>query len=206
MNTATGGQDILKAISQVRGLFEQVGLVLQSVESLMKERGWESKAANTCVAGASYTVYAPKNWLPYVVFRFYKHKSFPSKLVAMSVILDDESSEGRVAEPLASGIVFDYGEGIEIQNDWKYDYAGWHIYMPDYAANKSNDGTVLTCKPTMHWPDDNCKAVGAASFGIPLVDIVDIKALFDRVVQPLDRLGRTLLDRPLQSSALSSRV
>ncbi len=190
MNTASEGQDILKAISQVRGLFEQVGLVLQSVESSMKERGWEPKAGNTCVAGSSFTVNYAKNWLPYLVFRFYTHKSFPSKLIAMSVILDDESSERRVAEPLVTGIVFDYGEGVEIGNDWEYEYAGWHIYMPDYVASKSNDGTVLACKPTTDWPDDNCKAAGAASFGVPLVDIVNAKALFDRLVQPLDKLGR----------------
>src|SRR2546428_5550553 len=157
----------------------------------MKGRGWESEAGNTCIAGASYTLYAPKNWLPYMVFRFFTHKSCPSKLVAMSVILDDESSERRVAEPLVTGIVFDYGQGVEIGNDWEYEYAGWHIYMPDYVANKSNDGTVLTCKPTTDWPDDNCKAVGATSFGVPLVRIGDAKALFDRVVEPLDKLART---------------
>jgi hypothetical protein len=193
MNAASGGQDIVKAVSQVRGLFEQVGLVLQSVESRMKERGWEPRSGNTSVAGASYTMNYPKNWLPYFVFRFYKHKSFPSKLVAMSVILDDESGEGRVAEPIASGIVFDYGEGIEIQNDWNFNYAGWHIYMPDYNANSSNDGTVLRCKPTAHWREDNCTAVDASAFGVPLVEIADAKALLDRVVVPLDSLARTAI-------------
>jgi len=191
MSTASGGQDILKAISQVRGLFEQVGLVLQSVESSMKERGWEPKSGNTCVAGSSYTVNYPKNWLPYMVFRFYKHKSFPSKLVAMSVILDDDSGEGRVSEPLASGIVFDYGKGIEIQSDWNFEYAGWHIYMPKYTAVKGNDGTVFMCKPKTDWPRDNCTADSAASFGVLLVGIGDAKTLIDRVVQPLDKLART---------------
>ena len=191
MNLASGGQDILKAINQVRGLFEQVGLLLQSVESSMKERSWEPKAGNTCLAGMSYTLYAPRNWLPYVAFRFFIHKSFPSKLAAISVILDDDSGEGRVVEPLATGIVFDYGEGRDIQEDWLYAYANWHTYMPEYTPNRSNDGTVLVCRPLTDWKDDNCKAVGAASFAVPLVDIVDARSLLDRVVDPLDRLART---------------
>src|SRR5207245_4093340 len=115
----------------------------------------------------------------------------PSKLVALSIVLDDESGEGRVTEPLASGIVFDYGEGIEIQSDWNFDYAGWHIYMPNYATDKSNDGTILKCKPKTDWPNDNCTALGAASFGVSLVDIRDSKTLIDRVVQPLDKLARS---------------
>src|SRR6266568_17529 len=195
MSASTEGQDTLKAVSQVRNLFKQVGLLLKTADDQMKGQGWQEKAGNYCVTGSSTTLPNPEYWMPYHVFRFYSRNSFPERLVAISVILDVEAEyRDLLNEPIASGIVYDYGEGQTVgtvtSEQYDYNYAGWHIYMPGYMPERKNDGTILVCTdPAATWPKDKCTAKRVASFAVPLVHISDSSTLFGRLVEPLHRLA-----------------
>jgi len=193
MNSHTDGQQVLKAISQARGLMEQIALLLKTADEQMKELGWGT-AGNYCITGASTSLLYPKYWMPYYVFRFYKQLPFLSRLVALSVILDDESNERQlVEEPIVSGIVFDYGSGSEVGviSAEQWTYASWHVYMPGYLPDRRNDGSILVCvDPAKAWPKYKCTAKRIASFGFPLLDISSSTDLLTKVVKPLDSLAR----------------
>ena len=180
------GKNILATLRATRTLFEDVSKMLSTVDAMMRERGWETRASNTCMADLSRTIQSPDYWLPSLVFRYLRHKDMPTKLVAASVILDLVEKPERVREPLISGIVFDYGPGAEPGNDWKYEYAGWHVWMP----GSTDDGTPVSAEPKVVWPKDNVRALSVTSFALPLVVITDSDALRGRVVEPLNELAR----------------
>ena len=71
----TEGQDILRVFQDLRKLFEQVGLLLSTADQIMGEAGWEPKAGNTCLYESSAALYAPKQWMPYYLFRLFRQSS-----------------------------------------------------------------------------------------------------------------------------------
>jgi hypothetical protein len=185
----TQGVDTLRAVRQIRELLVEISLLLKTADDQMKERDWHEKIGNICVSGASQSLQNPRWWMPHKLHRYYKHDRWSHRLVAISVILDAEPEyKDLVVEPLASGIVFDYGDGqlMGTMTAEQYDYAGWHIYMPGYMPERKRDGTVLVCgNPEKEWPKDKCKARRVASFALPLVDISDSDLLLTKLVERL---------------------
>jgi len=180
------GNNMVAAVRAIRTLFEDISKLLLTADALMRERGWESRASNTCMADLSKSIQSPQNWMPNVIFRYFRNKDAPEMLVAISVILDSHEQQARITEPLISGVVYEYTRGTEPANDWRYEYAGWHTWI----QGAKDDGTPISVDPRATWPTDKVTAIRLTSFALALVEIIDSEKLRDAVIVPLDRIAR----------------
>jgi hypothetical protein len=53
------GRNILATVRATRTLFEDISKILLTADAMMRERGWEARAANTCMADLSRTTQSP---------------------------------------------------------------------------------------------------------------------------------------------------
>src|SRR4051812_36267072 len=72
------GKNILSTIRAAQTLFEDISKMLLTIDALMRERGWEARAANTCMADLSKSIQFPHSWMPNVIFRYFRHKDKPA--------------------------------------------------------------------------------------------------------------------------------
>src|SRR3546814_3388432 len=73
------GETILGAIRQLRELHRNVSLLLKTADSAMTEKGWvNAKSDATALHEMSYSINSPDQWMPWEVFRYYKHKDHPT--------------------------------------------------------------------------------------------------------------------------------
>ena len=178
------GTETLAAIESMRRLFEEVSKLLGTADSMMAAKGWKPRAANTVIASTSAALYAPRKWLPHNIFRFYQHKSKVNLLGCISVLIGVDSEDDdavQLREPLVCGLVLDYGEGIPVPSDWKYEYAAWHLNIP----SRVDDGTLLDVPVNTVKGSEGCSAIRLRSLAVPLVEITGSEALIRRVVEPI---------------------
>ena len=111
--------------------------------------------------------------MPRYLFRYYAFRDRPELLGVVTVLLSREyqSANGApLAEPLLSGVIFDYGSGNNVGDNYKWEVAIWHTNM----KGRSDDGCVLTLSRS---PDDLSPAVRVATWAVPLIRIGDSKSL-----------------------------
>src|SRR3546814_5183146 len=71
-------------------LHRNVSLLLKTADSAMTEKGWvNAKSDATALHEMSYSINSPDQWMPWEVFRYYKHKDHPTLLASTAVLLDD---------------------------------------------------------------------------------------------------------------------
>ena len=178
------GVSTMAALGQVRVLFEEVAKLLGTADSMIESRGWKRKAANTVTAGTSAALYAPRRWMPHTVFRFYGRPDKPNLLAAVAVLLgvDQDTTTGPdLPEPMVCALLFDYGIGNAVGNDWKYDFAAWHVCSPDATF----DGRPTAVDPRSLPFGKDCKVQRMWSLAVPLMSITDSAELERLVVAPL---------------------
>src|SRR3546814_5561004 len=66
----------------------------------------------------SYSINSPDQWMPWEVFRYYKHKDHPTLLASTAVLLDD--FEGRIPEPLVTAALFAFGPGQDFSKFYNW--------------------------------------------------------------------------------------
>jgi hypothetical protein len=181
------GKNTLAAIRQVRRLMQQVSKLLRGADAMMEEAGWSQRLGNTAIANASYTIGSPLGWMPYEIFRFYKHtedSNLQNVVPCITVHLDGENRGKSLAEPLVCAIVFEYETAASIpvgsplyNTDW------WHLAVDV----RTDDGTRVDVKPAIQWPTDELsqRMKRMQSFARPLVSFRDSAALRVGIVQPL---------------------
>jgi hypothetical protein len=181
------GPNTLAALRQVRGLMEQVSKMLLSADEMMKAGGWLQRLGNTAIVNGSYTVGTPTGWMPYEIFRFYRHAQDPALQIVVPCItvqLDGENRGKAITEPLICAIAYEYEStgaiptGATLYNtDW------WHLAID----SRTDDGARVVVEPAIQWPTDDLsqRIKRMQSFARPLVAIHDGAALRDLIVQPL---------------------
>ena len=113
------GENILTAIHQIRDIHRSVSLLLMTAGAAMTEKDWENaRSSSAAIQDMSWAINQPEKWMPWDVFRFYKHPYHPSILVSISVLLDD--TEKRLSEPVLSAAIFDFGKGRPV-----IDFPNW---------------------------------------------------------------------------------
>src|SRR5579862_7260568 len=100
------GQNTFAAMHQMRNLMVEVSKLLLETDAIMGEAGWGPRAASTALSGGSTSISSPRNWIPYRVFRFYRHEERRTVIPCVSVIFDD--ADQKVTEPLVSGLVMEF--------------------------------------------------------------------------------------------------
>jgi len=180
------GTEMMKFVKGVRQFSQDLASLLGTVDNLLGGHGWKNAASqDIAFAGTSATIYQPRLWFPYDVFRFYKHAGKPHLLCAVSVLLDPADVE--LTEPLLTTCLFDYGKPNAFGNEWSYWYSRFHGYMP----SRRDDGSWHEQAPAA-WPNDKTRYAfrRVLTRGFPLAVVADSGSLEKDLIQPLlQRLG-----------------
>lgn len=135
------GETILKAIKQIRQLFEQISKLLSSADVQVTKTGWLNES-NYAIAEISWSKLNPEKWIPINAFRYYKNKTCPNIMAFISILLDDEwYQEYTIKEPLVTAGFFDYGNS-EVGENWDYPYLRCYGYLSK-KYNLKADGTTF---------------------------------------------------------------
>lgn len=177
------GVDIHRAVSSIRQLHRQVALLLQSADQyLVDERGY-AIMVNACRDYGSANVDSPDEWMPNLVFRFYKPKPADASVVAfVSVILCPRAPEAHAVpytEPIVSA---GWVRFAEPPNGFDAKRYFWASIITE--ARVPRDGTVHRAR------GEGTKAcLEYGCFAVPLVSIGGTDDLVGRV---LDRLCKEI--------------
>lgn len=173
------GKTILSAIHQIRDLHRSISRLLKTADAAMDVQGWKNaKADSTALHEMSYSIDRPERWMPWDVYRYYKHTDHPSILASITVILDD--SEGRLSEPLVSGGLFDFGQGQTVANFYTW-LSSIYKAVPDREA----DGRFREISRAQLEPSWQTDFEKAWCFAIPLVEMASEAVLREDVVEKL---------------------
>jgi hypothetical protein len=180
------GKEFLAALNQVRNLFEEMSRLLSTADASMQEAGWKPLKGSQVTAEMSWAIYAPRQWMPSYLCRFYENATKPHLLPCVSLLLGvyEASEQGLLTEPLIAASLCDYGKGNKVAG-WQYHYCNWHLWSP----NRKDDGTVCTVDPMKVWPEEKCQATLISSFALPLMTITDAASLKERITLPLCKLA-----------------
>jgi hypothetical protein len=101
------GTNIRNMINQMKEFYEQISLLLRTIDAYMKKEKWES-INNYAISSFSRHISFPSWWQPTEVFRFYQNKEQTKRYGFVSILLDDDR-DGRyeTKEPVVTGGYFD---------------------------------------------------------------------------------------------------
>ena len=173
------GQKILCAVQQIRELHSNISLLLLTADAAMGKSGWRNaKADKTAISDQSYSIDLPERWMPWEIFRFYKHEAYPSFLASITVLIDD--AERRITEPLIAASIIDFGSGKPIAN-----FQNWLGGIFKSLGDRVENGKL--CKATTEqipesW-HDNFERVWC--FAHPLSEVTSENFLREKVVDRL---------------------
>lgn len=170
------GKNAMKLINQIKNLYKEISLVLQTADKLMEDHKWKPKAGNTAVTWSYHLAY-PDWWIPQDIFRFYFKEGYEHILPFISVILFDRDNETKLSEPLISAGYFDYGIGNTITT-WEYWYSHFHIKQDNFK----DDGELA---PILLNDPEKYTFKNAYSLAKPLMQIYNSQSLLDEIVKPL---------------------
>ncbi len=179
---------ILNLMSEVRGFFEQIAILLKTYDQIVDESGWSANDS-TVTGGNSASINNPKSWAPEFLCRFYLNNKYSHILLYTCVIIDNrDNNESYPAdnkkdfEPIITSGYYDYGKK-NTAKDWNVWRSRWHIYSED----PNYDGTIYTFDPNTNYDftekESNFKKL--RSLALPLVDIQNSNDLKIKVINPL---------------------
>lgn len=171
------GKNIIATFKDMREFCKQVSLLLSTAETAILKAGWELAQTKNPATRSWNSIGDPIYWIPFHMFRFYKHKTEKNILSFISVILDIENNPTEV--PLVSAGWFQC-EGKKLGH-WDFEYCCNHLHHP----NAKCDGTWFDIeKPKKGW-NKKSKVIYFSSMAIPLEEISDTVELQKRVIAPL---------------------
>ncbi len=180
------GENILKMFKQIRQIFEQVSLLLRTVDEQMIKADWKSMG-NYALSDLSYSILEPASWIPIMVYRYYKHKEFPNRLAYVSVLLDNHwYRKYTIKEPLLTAGFLDYGRDEVV---WENHYARYYGYLSEIHDLKA-DGQFFQFDNTMLPSDVQGKFKNGKIFALPLISITNAKDVESKVTIKLLNLLR----------------
>jgi hypothetical protein len=175
------GKIIISALHQLRGLHRDVSLLLRTAEAAMTEKGWENGGnGSSALHEFSYSLDKPDQWMPWEIFRFYKHRDHPTRLASIAVLLDDFA--GRLSEPVVTGAIFAF------ESPEKVAYLNWFATIFKAVPGREADGSVLELSRAELEQDWQSHFEKAWSFAYPLVSIRSETELRQKVSDHLHSL------------------
>lgn len=168
---------VFETYRNLRKFHNDIASLLSSADAIMQQQDWQPTEKNVCHWGESSSMATPQFWLPREYFRFYKLETRPNLLAFVAVLVDDWDYGNDFDEALVSGGCLDYGEGVEISNNWKYWFAHYHLFMND----RVDDGTI--CSDPMETEAEEVQR--AWTVARPLDDIINAASLQALIVEPM---------------------
>jgi hypothetical protein len=180
------GENILKLFKQIRQIFEQVSLLLRTVDEQMIKADWKSMG-NYALSDLSYSILEPASWIPIMVYRYYKHKESPNRLAYVSVLLDNHwDRKYTIKEPLLTAGFLDFEKDEVFWENWYARFFGYLSEIHDLRA----DGQPFQFENTKLPSDIQGKFRNGKVFAIPLISITNAKDVESKVTVKLLNLLR----------------
>lgn len=182
--TEIDGNQILTGLSETRRFLEQVSLLIQTAEDVLRAKGWDTPFGNKCTH-VSGGLYHPEKWMPAEVYRFFvvdEDSEENSDLVLfVGVLLDSETAWSGFTEPwVTCGLYrfdteksavrrFSHWDWVHAILDDKHDADGvFHDYQFSPEEQEECDGLVYQ-----------------SIMALPLTAIDSAQALERKIVEPL---------------------
>jgi hypothetical protein len=99
------GRQILNGLAEMRRLFGQISLLIQTADTVLAEEGWSCISGNRCTELTGH-IRRPEKWAPRIIYSFYslsKDSEPPdgkrNVILFLGVLLDQERAWGGFQEP-----------------------------------------------------------------------------------------------------------
>ena len=173
------GPKIIRALGQIRQLHEDVSLLLRTADKVMAVQGWaNAKGDNRVLYEYSSSIDRPRQWMPWEVYRYYRHKDRHTTLASLTVLLDDDKEE--FAEPVIAGSLVEFADA-ELAAGYRFWAGAFHRVMPqDIPAGQWTDVRRETLEN-----DWDFEFQSARYFIYPLVSVTSEEILRDKIVMHL---------------------
>ncbi len=181
MTTASKGEQILEAIRNLRAFYEDVSRLIEGAAPLMEKRGWTSGSswASTATAENSGASYLPKLWMPHYAFRFFENDKAPDIAAFICVVMDNLDDPDKIDEPWITGGYIKYASEV---TEWEW----WYAKVASWAPGFAPDGKLCEFQASaLPRAEEVHSVIGGAVLGLPLVEVEDVAALEEKVVEPL---------------------
>lgn len=178
------GQNIINLFRQARQVCEHVSLLLQTTDEQMKKAGWKT-TNSTSLSDFSYSLFNSRQWIPFVVFRFYFNQKCQNLVGCISVLLTDHFEERyAIKEPIVTAIRFDYQKGTKVEVEYEYWYARYFGYLSQKRQLEAN-GEVIEFDNRKLEEDLQVNFEKGVMFAVPLVSLKNAQDIRSQVTDKL---------------------
>ncbi len=191
----TIGQDILKGLKETRKFYEQVGLLVRTVEDLLGEQGWTNALKNNSRKTCDITsdLYQTHKWKPRLISRFYMNEGLDNILIYVGVLLDLETKWQGFEEPWLTCGLYQFIPGVNPLDKVDLNYVGAHLWDKLEADGKFKPYTWN--KQEMESEDFSGYSF-QSTMALPLVTMKNADDLKIKVVEPLLTEIKTVISPP----------
>ena len=173
------GAKIVRAIRQIRRLHEDVSLLLRKADDAMREHGWKiAKSDSRALYEASSSIDRPQQWMPWEVYRYYRHDDRPTVLASITVLLDDTQRD--FPEPLVLGSVFEFEDATSAAA-----HRYWAGAMYRVASKGEPAGEIVEVHHQLVEKGWDFESQRGRYFTYPLVAVTSEEILREKIVGKL---------------------
>ena len=170
------GPKIIRALGQVRRLHWEVASLLQTADRVLSEHGWRiAKSDSRALYETSTSIDKPNQWMPWEVYRYYRHDDHPSTLASLTVLLDDGQSE--FPEPLITGSVIEFEDAQTAAG-----HAYWAGAFFRVLLKSEPDGRAVEVQRELLDKGWDFEFRKARCFAYPLVTVTSEEVLRQKIV------------------------
>ena len=128
METSNIGKQILAGLKETRNFFEQVSLLLRTIDAQLFEKEWFNalKTNPKRATDISGDIYQPQKWIPRMVSRLYTSSNSKNILVFAGVLLDVETDWAGFKEPWLTTGLYKYLPKRNLDNPF-IEWANAHL-------------------------------------------------------------------------------
>lgn len=179
MEKENRGQLILKGLSDTRRFFEQVSLLIRTLEESLKEQGWEPVSTSNQSSDVTSHLSKPKKWMPRWVSRFFVNEEHKDLLVYVGVLLDEAGTWAGFREPWVTCGLFQYMAGKTPSDNWALDWVTSHLLF-----ERDPDGKFYS----RQYEHDEMESEGILremTMALPLVAVTSAEDSKRKIIDPL---------------------
>lgn len=171
------GKNIIATFREMREFCGQVSLLLKTCDSIMLKSGWKWPQTKNAAVTGSTAIDGSDYWIPYCMFRYYKHGKKDNILSFIAVLLDIDGN--AISEPIITSGWFEFtGDKM---GSWDYSYCCNHIHH----LQPLFDGSWFEAEnPQKGWKKQH-KVAYFKSMALPIEDIKNSEELEEKIIKPL---------------------
>ncbi|PKB73596.1 MAG: hypothetical protein BZY75_00930 [SAR202 cluster bacterium Io17-Chloro-G7] len=177
------GKQILAGLAETRRFFGQISVLVQTVDGMLGEAGWECVSTNKCTDITSH-ILRSQQWMPQSIYRFYRLADSEGAEVGkdialfLGVLLGEEQPQIGFLEPWLTFGLHQFATGHSMQgikyNEWIQPLENQH--NPDGGFQSENLGNN---------PQENDGLVHYSVAAVTLFSIQNSEDLNSKVIAPL---------------------